>query len=393
MSFSEHFSIANIPYGIASTSKHPRSVVTRVGDSVVFLADLDLEASEQIESALSQPTLNDLAAVEKAELQLFRKHIQNLLSDKSTLSKYGVPIDEAQLYLPVKVDGFTDFSCSKEHLLNASEAVMGKAFMPPAATYLPIGYSGRPSSIVVTGTRITRPYGQYRDGEHIGFGPSRALDYELEVACIIGKPTQLGDRVSVADADEHIFGLVLLNDWSARDIQGFEMNPLGPMNGKSFGTSISPWVITLEALEPFATKPPAKDLPAQPYLLDKKEKSSYEIELKAEVLTGSDVTTVCQAQLSWMYWTFRDLVAQQTINGCNLNTGDILGTGTVSGAGDDEHGCLLEMTKGGTVGWKTTNGQDRTYLKDGDGVRISGYAGDGVGFGECVGFIDAARPF
>ncbi|KAK1984359.1 fumarylacetoacetase [Colletotrichum cereale] len=393
MSFSEHFSLANIPYGIASTPERPRGVATRVEDSVVFLADLDLEASEQIKSALSQSTLNDLAAVEKTELQLFRRNVQKLLSDKPTLSKHGVPINEVQLHLPVKVDGFTDFSCSTEHMLNASEAVMGKASMPPAAPYLPIGYSGRPSSIVVSGTRITRPYGQYRDGEQVSFSPTRALDYELEVACIIGKPTKLGDRVPVTDADEHIFGLVLLNDWSARDIQGLEMNPLGPMSGKSFGTSISAWVITLEALEPFATQPPAKNIPAQPYLADKKEKPSYKIELKAEVLTGGEATTVCKAQLSWMYWTFRDLVAQQTINGCNLNTGDVLATGTVSGAGDDEHGCLLELTKGGKVGWKTTNGQDRTYLKDGDGVRISGYAGDGVGFGECVGFIDAARPF
>lgn len=152
------------------------------------------------------------------ELRLLRKSIQNLLSDKSVLSKHGVSVEEVQLHLPIKIGGFTDYSCSKEHLLNAAEAVFGKAYMPPAAEYLPIGYSGRPSSIVVSGTNITRPYGQYRDGEEIGFGPSRALDYELEVACIIGKPTHLGDRVSVSDADEHIFGLVLLNDWSGEHL-------------------------------------------------------------------------------------------------------------------------------------------------------------------------------
>ncbi|KAK1657573.1 fumarylacetoacetase [Colletotrichum godetiae] len=398
MSFSEHFSLANIPYGIASSANHAKSVVTRVGDSVVFISDLNPETSTDIKSALSQSTLNALAATEKLELKALRKNIQQALSDEPTLSKHGVPIDEVHLHLPIKVDGFTDFSCSKEHLLNASEAVMGKASMPPAAPYFPIGYSGRPSSIVLSGTKITRPYGQYRDGDSIGFGPSRALDYELEVACIIGKPTQLGDRVAVTDTDEHIFGFVLLNDWSARDIQGFEMSPLGPMNGKSFGTSISPWVnlikvITPEALEPYATQPPPKDIPPQPYLLDNKEKSSYNISLKAEVLTDEGPTTVCKAQLSWMYWTFRDLVAQQTINGCNLNTGDVLATGTVSGAGDDEHGCLLEMTKGGKVGWKTSSGQDRMYLQDGDGVRMTGQAGDGVGFGDCVGFIGAARPF
>ncbi|KAF6845343.1 X-Pro dipeptidyl-peptidase C-terminal non-catalytic domain-containing protein [Colletotrichum musicola] len=365
MSFSQHFSIANIPYGIASSAGHPKAVATRIGDLVVFLADLEL----------------------------LRKSIRNLLSDDSVLSKYGIPISSVRVHLPLDIGGFTDFSCSKEHLLNASEAVMGQKSMPPAAPYLPIGYGGRPSSIVVSGTKIIRPYGQYRDGDKIGFGPTRALDYELEVACIIGKPTRLGERVPISDADEHIFGLVLLNDWSARDIQGFEMNPLGPMNGKSFGTTISPWVITLEALEPFATQPPPKDAPVQPYLLDKKEKSSYSIALQAEVLADGQATTVCNAQLSWMHWTFRDLVAQQTINGCNIDTGDVLATGTVSGGGDDEHGCLLETTKGGKVGWKLSNGQDRTYLQDGDGVRISGYAGGGVGFGECVGFVDAARPF
>ncbi|OLN95420.1 Fumarylacetoacetase 4 [Colletotrichum chlorophyti] len=364
MSFSKHFSIANIPYGIASSAIHTRSVATRVDDSVIFLADLALET----------------------------KNIQHVLSDKHMLSNHSVPIDEVQMHLPIQVSGFTDYSCSKEHLLNAAEAILGEATLPPAAPHLPIGYGGRASSIDVSGTKITRPYGQYVDGDKIGFGPSKAVDYELEMACIIGKPTQRGDRISVSDADEHIFGLVLLNDWSSRDIQAFEMNPLGPMNGKSFGTTISPWVVTLEALEPFAIQPPTKDIPAPSYLLDKKEKSSYNIALRAEVLTGGEATTVCNAKLSWMYWTFRDLVAQQTINGCNVRTGDVLATGTVSGAGDDEHGCLLEMTKGGKVGWKTTDGQERMYLQDGDGVRMSGYAGDGVGFGECVGFIVPARP-
>lgn len=147
---------------------------------------------------------------------MLRKNIQTTLSDQSVVSKHGVPIEHVHLHLPVQIGGFTDFSCSKEHLLNASAAVMGQASMPPAAPYLPIGYSGRPSSIVVSGTKITRPYGQFRDGDKIGFGPCRALDYELEVACIIGKATELGDRVAISDADEHVFGLVLLNDWSGK---------------------------------------------------------------------------------------------------------------------------------------------------------------------------------
>jgi fumarylacetoacetase len=170
------------------------------------------------------------------------------------------------------------------------------------------------------------------------------------------------------------------------------MQPLGPINGKSFGTSISPWVVTLEALEPFATEPPARQFPVKPYLQDNKVKSSYKITLEAEVLSEDSATKVCKANLEWMYWTFRDLVAQQTINGCNINSGDVLATGTVSGVGDEEHGCLLEMTKGGKVEWELSSGKKRTYLEDGDGVRLTAYAGDGVGFGECTGFISAAKP-
>lgn len=171
------------------------------------------------------------------------------------------------------------------------------------------------------------------------------------------------------------------------------MQPLGPINSKSFGTSISPWVVTLEALEPFSTAPPPKQLPVATYLQDPKPKPSYDITLSASVLTGSSVTQVCTAKLGWMYWTFRDLVAQQTVNGCSINSGDVLATGTVSGVGDDEHGCLVEMTRGGEVEWELVGGEKRRYLEDGDGVRLSAYAGDGegVGFGECVGFICPAR--
>lgn len=252
----------------------------------------------------------------------------------------------------------------------------------------------------------------YRAGETVEFGASRAMDYELEFAAIIGKPTKMGESVKLEDADDHIFGLVLLNDWSgkshriprlsrtvwltldsaARDIQGLEMVPLGPMNGKSFSTSISPWVIPLDALEPFATEAPAKEIPAPVFLHEKKAKPSYNIKLEAELLRDGSATKLCTANVSWMYWTFRDLVVQKTINGCNLNTGDVLATGTVSGVGDDEHGCLLEMTKGGKVEFALADGAKRTYLQDGDGVRMTAFCGDGVGFGECTGFITPAKP-
>jgi fumarylacetoacetase len=170
------------------------------------------------------------------------------------------------------------------------------------------------------------------------------------------------------------------------------MSPLGPMNGKSFATSVSPWVITLDALEPFAAAAPPKEIPAAAFLHEKREKPSYDIKLEAELLRGETSTKLCTANGSWMYWTFRDLVVQKTVNGCNLNTGDILATGTVSGSGSDEHGCLLEMTKGGKVEFALTDGAKRTYLQDGDGVRMTAYCGDGVGFGDCTGFITPSRP-
>ncbi|KAI1422148.1 fumarylacetoacetase [Xylaria sp. FL1777] len=392
MANTEHFSIANIPYGIASDEAHTRSVATRLGDNVFFLADLGLDCNSGTLTAISQTTLNELAAKSKAELKSLRVSIQRCLSDKANVAKYGKHIDSVKLHLPIDVRGFTDYSCSKEHGENASLALFGKSLVPESFPHCPMGYSGRPSSIVVSGTQIRRPCGLYKVGDKVEYGVCKSLDYELEMACIIGKPSVLGEHVPLKDADDHIFGLVLLNDWSARDIQGFEMMPLGPMNGKSFGTSISPWVVTLEALEPFEVPPPHRDEPVTAFLQDVKEKPNYNITVEASILSQGHTTKICTANVSWMYWTFRDLVAQQTVNGCNVNTGDVLATGTVSGKGDDEHGCLLEMTKGGKVEFTLSDGQKRTYLQDGDTLRMTGYAGPGVGFGDCTGLIIPARP-
>ncbi|KAI3325022.1 fumarylacetoacetase [Xylariaceae sp. AK1471] len=391
MTYTDHFSITNIPYGVASDASHPKAVATRLGDNVFFLADLDLNCSEDIKTALSQPTLNALTAISKAKLKWLRASVQKSLNDQTIVSKHGKDVDSVTLHLPIAVSGFTDYSCSKEHGENASLALFGKSMVPESFPHCPLGYSGRPSSIVVSGTPIRRPCGLYKAGDKVEYGACEALDYELEMACIIGKPSKLGEHVPLKDTDDHIFGLVLLNDWSARDIQGFEMMPLGPMNGKSFGTSISPWVITLEALEPFEAPLPHRDVPVAAFLQEVKEKPSYNITVEAEILNKGHTTKICKANISWMYWTFRDIVAQQTVNGCNINTGDVLATGTVSGKGDDEHGCLLELTKGGKIELTLSDGQKRTYLQDGDTLRMTGYAGPGVGFGDCTGLIISAR--
>ncbi|KAI0427448.1 fumarylacetoacetase [Xylaria sp. FL1042] len=392
MADGEHFSIANIPYGIASDESHSKSVATRFRDNVFFLNDLNLDYNPGMLKAISQPTLNSLAARTKPELLSLRANLQQFLSDNDNVAKYGKHIDAVKLYLPVDIRGFTDYSCSKQHGENSSIALFGKSVVPETFPYFPMGYSGRPSSIVVSGTDIRRPCGMYKVGDRIEYGVCKQLDYELEMACIIGKPSELGEHVPVKNADEHIFGLVLLNDWTARDIQKLEMMPLGPMNSKSFGTSISPWVVTLEALSQFEAQPPHRDVPVTAYLEDKKERPHYNITLEASIMSKGSTTKICTSNISWMYWTFRDLVAQQTVNGCNVITGDVLGTGTVSGKGDHEHGCLLEMTQGGKVEFTLSDGQKRTYLQDGDTLRMTGYAGPGVGFGECTGLIIPARP-
>ncbi|KAI0810639.1 fumarylacetoacetase [Xylaria sp. FL0064] len=363
MAEAEHFSIANIPYRIANDESHAKSIATRLGDNVFFLTDLNLDYGPGVLNAISQPTLNVLAARSKPELRELRT---NLPSGTTIM-----------------------WPRARRKLINSA---LWKSVVPEAFRYFPLGYSGRPSSIVVSGTPIRRPWGMYKvGGDKVEYRESKELDYELEMACIIGKPSELGEHVPVKDADDHIFGLVLLNDWSARDIQRYEMMPLGPMNSKSCGTSISPWVVTLEALSQFEAQPPHRDVPVTAYLQDEKERPNYNITLEASIESKGNTTKICTANISWMYWTFRDLVAQQTVNGCNVNTGDILATGTVSGKGDDEHGCLLEMTQGGKVEFTLSDGQKRTYLQDGDTLRMTGYAGPGVGFGDCTGLITPAR--
>ncbi|OIW29733.1 fumarylacetoacetase [Coniochaeta ligniaria NRRL 30616] len=396
MGYAEHFSIANIPFGIASRGSHSKPApVTRLEDTVFFLADLDLPIDPAITQTFSHPTLNALAALPKSNLRHLRATLQTVLTEPGVVSAHGVPLAQVQMHLPVSVGGFTDFSCSTEHLLNASEAMAGVRSLPPAALHFPVGYGARASSVVVSGTPIARPLGQYYapdDGEEVVFGPSQAMDYELEMGAIVGPPSTLGEPVAIGDADEHIFGVVLLNDWSARDIQKLEMRPLGPLNGKSFGTTMSPWVVTLEALAPFACAPPPKEFEPKPYLQDKKAESTYDVALEVDVSRGGGrATSVCTARQKWMYWTFRDLVAQQTVNGCSLSTGDVLGTGTVSGVGDGHHGCLLELKKAGGVAPVLAGGEPLVWLRDGDEVRLSGYAGAGVGFGECTGVLKPSR--
>ncbi|KAF1816412.1 fumarylacetoacetate hydrolase family protein [Eremomyces bilateralis CBS 781.70] len=425
--FPEHFGPNNIPFGVASSPTHRQpTCATRINDTVIFLAPLARSGmfdniAGNLEEVFSKPALNDFAALPKSISRSVRAALQSIISMAASTEELlarlpkesAAPISEVQLHLPVAVGDFTDYSASENHMLNMSEIISGRRATPPSFYNFPVGYGGRAGSIVVSGTPIERPYGQYapRDqntgaaagggnAARLMFNPSQKVDYELEVAAVIGRRLSRGERLHAADADKHIFGLVLLNDWSARDIQAHEMTGLGPNNGKSFGTSISPWIITLEALEPFkmALDSPQRTVPSY---LDDPHSCTYTVDLTVEILHGSDhasSTTVCTTALQTLYWTFRHILAHQAVGGSGLRTGDVVACGTVSGAADSQRGCLMEATRGGKQPLTLTDGSTRVYLEDGDVVRLTGAASStkgvaGVGFGECIGQLCPARPW
>ncbi|KAI9713160.1 MAG: hypothetical protein M1820_001145 [Bogoriella megaspora] len=403
--FAHHFSINNIPYGIASSSQHSPGVVTRLNDSVVFLdavAQAGLFGSKfetDVVDALSKTTVNSLASLPKDTLKHFRSVLQDLLRDLSKIQQCVEPVENVRMHLPVEVGDFTDFSCSADHMQNCGEAVTGLRTLPPSFLHLPVGYISRASSVVVSGTDFHRPWGQYRKDGNIVWGPTEQLDFELEMACVVGKPSNFGQRVKAEDATKHIFGIVILNDWSARDIQALEMPPLGPMNSKSFCTSISPWIITTEALAPFRStlNVPSRETPPNGVMNHTSGigREAYSIDLTASVASTEDAnskTVVCRSNVKTMYWTFEDLIAHQTCNGARIRTGDLLATGTVTGKEKGtSHGCLLELTVGGKQSYELKNGEKRTYLQDGDSVALEGIAGEGVGFGDCTGIVLSAQ--
>ncbi|PWY80423.1 fumarylacetoacetate hydrolase [Aspergillus sclerotioniger CBS 115572] len=294
------------------------------------------------------------------------------------------------MHLPVSIPSFTDYSSSLPHNQHAGLAILNNPTPPPAFFHFPIGYSGRASTIIVSGTPITRPVGHFYDrtsassSKEVIFAPTRALDYELELGVVVGRPLAPGKGLDARDAEGHIFGLVVVNDWSARDIQGLEMIPLGPLNGKNFATTISPWIVTLDALEPFKAKGPEPRVSLPRHLVDP-GKASYDISVLVEVEEGEGgrgKTVLGRSNAREFFWSVRQMCAHLASTGCDLRTGDLLGTGTVSGDGEGEYGCLLEVTKGAR--W-------RVYLEDGDVVTLSAWAGEGVGFGECVGQVRPAR--
>jgi fumarylacetoacetase len=334
-----------------------------------------------------------------------RNFIQRILSADEALLRDNqalrdeafVALSEVKNHLPANIGDYTDFYASKEHATNVGIMFRGKDnALQPNWTHLPVGYHGRASSVVVSGTDIRRPSGQrvVVKGEPPVFGKCARLDIELEMAFLVGSGNELGQPITIDNAEDHIFGVVVMNDWSARDIQAWEYVPLGPFLGKNFGTTVSPWIVTLDALKPFVVDQPAQDPKPLDYL-QSSTPGGYDINLAVDYKpSGSNnFTTVAKSNLKYMYWTFKQQLAHHTVNGCNMRPGDLCGSGTISGPTEDSYGSLLELTWSGQKEVELNDGVKRKFLEDGDEINLIGYCqGEGyrVGFGDCLGKISPA---
>jgi fumarylacetoacetase len=395
------FSIYNLPFGIFSTTTRTPRVGVAIGEQIVDLQEVAKQGLLQEwapdQSIFSEKSLNRFIALGKVATSAIRLKIQDLLTDDHSPLKQGpsvlVPQSEATMHLPVEVGDYTDFYSSIEHATN-----VGKMFRDPANAllpnwkHLPVGYHGRASSIVVSGTPIQRPSGQIlpKGAEQPVFQPSTRLDFELEMAFIIGKESQLGQPISTAAAADYIFGLALFNDWSARDIQQWEYVPLGPFLGKNFGSSISPWIVTLEALEPFKVNGPVQEPAVLPYL-QFEGPWNYDIALEVGIQPATNSETiVSRSNYKFMYWNMLQQLAHHTVNGCNVRIGDVMASGTISGPEEGSFGSMLEIAWMGTKPIQMVDGSTRTFLQDGDRVIMRGFAQNAqirVGFGAVEGTI------
>ena len=404
------FPIQNIPFGIyRPKGGGDLHVATAIGDYVLDLAHLDdagLFNGTEVEGTevFHEPTLNALMSMSRKAWKETRLVISRLLRQEAFDGDLGnnndlknmalISMNEVEMQLPVDIGDYTDFYSSKEHATN-----VGKMLRPdgepllPNWLHLPVAYHGRASSVILSGTDIVRPKGQTKtpDAPAPSFGNSKRLDFELEMGVFIGAGNNLGEAVSVNAAEDHVFGLALVNDWSARDIQTWEYQPLGPFLAKNFATSISPWIITLEALEPFRCSGPKQDPKPLEYLRNTKD-SSFDINLgiylKTENMESDQL--ISSSNYNYLYWNMNQQIAHHTITGCNLRTGDLLASGTISGPGKDNRGSMLELSWLWTEPIKLSNGDERKSLENGDTVTLKGWCqGNGyrIGFGDCTGTI------
>jgi fumarylacetoacetase len=406
------FPIQNLPFGVFT---HQRASPPRIGVAIgTQILDLQAVVAESrllaasptaVHQALLAPTLNTLMALGHDVMRTLRLRLVDLLkADSRPLPEWIVPMSGVELRVPAAIGDYTDFYASVHHATRVGSLFRPDNPLLPNYKHMPIAYHGRSSSIVPSGTSVRRPWGQARgaSADQPAFRPTASLDYELEVGILIGRGNALGHPVSVADADDHLFGLCLLNDWSARDVQQWESQPLGPFLAKSFATSVSPWIVTVEALAPYRCAPSARapgDPVPLPYLAIGGE-TAFDVTVEALLATaqmrerGLPPVRLGRAWLRDLYWTPSQMIAHHTSNGCNLRPGDLLGSGTVSGADDAARGCLLEMTANGRHPIELPTGETRAFLADGDQVILRGScAREGyvrIGFGECSGIVAAA---
>lgn len=407
------FPIENLPFGVAKLSAAGRAVaVTRIGDTIISLAALELNGFfEGIfhhgdVPVFDQPHLNAFMTLgsevrRRVRGRLtdgFRADTATLKGNTDLLDRCLFKLEVVEMQLPAQIGDYTDFYSSRDHATNVGTMFRGKdnALMPNWL-HLPVGYHGRASSVVVSGTSIIRPHGQTKadDAEVPSFGPSKLLDIELEMGYYIGSGNPLGSPITVGDAPDHIFGLSLVNDWSARDIQKWEYVPLGPFLAKNFATTVSPWIITPEALMPFRCEGPTQDPEPLSYLKGG-DLSTYNIRLEVLLKTPnmSEPMAISRNNFKRLYWSMAQQIAHHTVTGCNLRPGDLLASGTISGPTRNSSGSLLEITWRGTEPIKLPNGEERKFLLDGDEVTLRGWCeGDGyrIGFGECVGKVAEGR--
>lgn len=402
-----HFPIQNLPFGIFKPREGSARVGVAIGESILDLSVLEelghFRSPEfQGRQVFSEGALNGFLALGRPAWSKAREVIQNLLAagtatlrdNKSLRERAFHAQKDVTMQLPSRIGDYTDFYSSYHHAHNVGTMLRGpENALMPNWKWLPVAYHGRASSIVPSGTNVTRPHGQTKppDSATPIFGPSRSLDYELETAFLIGPGNALGAPIPIDRATDHIFGLVLMNDWSARDIQAWEYQPLGPFLAKNFSTSISPWVVVLEALEPFRKPLPLQDPEPLQYLRGMSD-FTYDIYLEARLQTAAMSTphTITRTNFQHLYWSITQQLAHHTVNGCNLQPGDLLASGTISGPEEESRGCMLELTWRGANPLKLPNGETRKWLEDGDCLSIAGWAqGDGyrVGFGEVTGRI------
>ena len=393
------FPIQNIPFGVFLTKENVVTVGTRIGDFAIDLGALQqlnyFEGIELTDDMFLQDTLNDFISDGKKTWRLVRNRIADIFDEKNPELRENkkdkdiviFKMKDVEMQLPVLIGDYTDFYSSKEHATN-----VGKMFrdsdnaLLPNWLHIPIGYHGRSSTIIPSGIPVNRPMGQtLPNGETTPvFGPSRMVDFELEIAFITTDANVMGENIPINEAEDYIFGMVLMNDWSTRDIQKWEYVPLGPFLAKNFATSISPWIITMDALEPFRAKGPKQDPSPLPYL-QQKGKHNFDVNLEVAIQTENKNTTiVSKSNFKYMYWSMSQQLTHHTSNGCRVNSGDMMGSGTISGSSPDSYGSMLELTLGGKNPIKLNDGTERKFVNDGDTIIMKGFCknnGVRIGFG------------